>query len=415
MELKKEEAAVLRTLADTYMEIASLPVQRKKMELWKAFNRHDNTRPMVLIDQLPWNELDRGGELACVTQDPFFREIEFTLRSTIYKWNHFPVDMVVEPFLTIPFAAQNSGYGLKVMETTAVTDKDNTVVSHAFRNQLAGEEDLDKIRDMVITHNKARSREWREAAEYVFGGILPVRQAGGVFIRLGIWDELAELMGVEAIYYDLIDRPDFIHRILEKMTHSALEGIRQVNEMGLVDTSANMCHCSVIYNDSQLPDFGAGTGTDTKNAWNFGLAQLFTSVSPAVTEEFEVPYISRLAEEYSMIYYGCCDRLDDRLSLISRIPHVKKISCSPWSRREAFAERLPGDIVMSAKPSPAFLAGESMDEDVVSGDLERTCRAARKNGVSLELILKDISTVRYEPERLEKWAALAMDTVEKFG
>ena len=82
MELKKEEAEVLRTLADTYMEIASLPVQRKKMELWKAFNRHDNTRPMVLIDQLPWNELDRGGELACVAQDPFFREIEFTLRST---------------------------------------------------------------------------------------------------------------------------------------------------------------------------------------------------------------------------------------------------------------------------------------------------------------------------------------------
>ena len=56
-----------------------------------------------------------------------------------------------------------------------------------------------------------------------------------------------------------------------------------------------------------------------------------------------------------------------------------------------------------------------MDADVVSGDLERTCRAAQKNGVSLELILKDISTVRYEPERLEKWAALAMNTVEKFG
>lgn len=415
MELKKEEVKVLRTLANTYMEIASLPVQREKMEQWKAFNRHDGTRPMVLIDQLPWHELNRDGELTCVTEDPFFRDIEFTLRSTIYKWKHFPVDMVVEPFLTIPFAADNSGYGLKVMEKTAVTDKDNAVVSHAFRNQLAEEEDLEKIRDMVITHDKARSREWREAAEAVFGGILPVRQAGGVFIRLGIWDELAELMGVEAIYYDLLDRPEFIHRIMEKMTHSALEGIRQVNEMGLVDTSANTCHCSVIYNDSQLPDFGAGRGTDTKNAWNFGLAQLFTSVSPEVTEEFEVPYISRLASEYGMIYYGCCDRLDDRLSIITKIPHVKKISCSPWSRREEFAEELPKEIVMSAKPSPAFLAGESLDEEEVRADLQRTCRAARKNGVSLELILKDVSTVRYEPQRLERWARLAMETVERFG
>ena len=43
MNLRKEEITALRTLAQEYMEIASLPVQKEKMELWKAFNRHDNT------------------------------------------------------------------------------------------------------------------------------------------------------------------------------------------------------------------------------------------------------------------------------------------------------------------------------------------------------------------------------------
>ncbi len=413
MELKKEEITALRELAKEYMEVATLPCQREKMELWKAFNRHEGTRPMVLIDQLPWNELNQEGELTCVVEDSMFRQVEFFLRSTLYKWRHFPVDMVVEPFVTIPYAAANSGYGLKIQETTLSTDKTNSVVSHAFQNQLKTEEDLKKIKDMVITLDREKSALWLEEAQEIFDGILPVRQAGGVFIRLGIWDELAELMGVDSIYYDLIDRPEFIHKIMEKMTHSALEGIRQVNELGLVNTSENLCHCSHIYTDELLPDFGAGKEANTKNAWNFGLAQLFTAVSPDVTEEFEVPYISRLAEQYGMLYYGCCDRLDDRLDIVQKIPNVKKISCSPWSHREEFAEGLRKDIIMSNKPTPAFLAGDTMDIDVIAEDLKRTMAAARKNNVALEMILKDISTVRYQPQRLTEWADCAMKLVQE--
>ncbi|MGN0316079.1 MAG: hypothetical protein ACI4EG_14990 [Fusicatenibacter sp.] len=415
MNIRKEEVQILRTLAENYMEIATLPVQREKMELWKAFNRHDPVRPMVLIDQLPWNELNQDGELTCLTKDPFLRGIEFQLRSTIYQWKHFPADMVVEPFLTIPFSTQNSGWGLDVEEEVAVTDQTNSVVSHAYKNQLETEEDLEKIKDMEITLNREESAEWLEAASYLFDGILPVRQAGGAFVHLGIWDVLAERMGVENIYFDLLDRPDFIHKIMEKMTHSALAGIHQMNELGLVDTSENHCHCSMIYNEEQLPDFGAGVGSDTHHAWGFGMAQLFTSVSPEMTEEFEVPYISRLAQEYQMIYYGCCDRLDDRIEIVQRIPHVKKLSCSPWSDREAFAEKLRKDIVMSNKPTPAFLAADSLNCGVVKADLERTCRAAKRNGIALEMILKDISTVRYEPQRLTEWERCAMKVAESFA
>ncbi len=35
-------------------------------------------------------------------------------------------------------------------------------------------------------------------------------------------------------------------------------------------------------------------------------------------------------------------------------------------------------------------------------------KACEKHGCPLEFILKDISTVRYEPERLSKWAEVAM-------
>lgn len=408
MELKQTDILVLRTLAQAYMEIATLPVQREKMNLWKAFNRHDNTRPMVIIDQLPWNELNGDGSLTCVVAHPMFRALEFKLRTTLYQWWHFPVDMVVEPYLTIPYSAKNSGYGLAVEESTASTDNANSVISHEYVNQFTTDEDVAKIKEMQITKDEAESQLWLEQAKAVFAGIAPVVQAGGVYLRLQIWDSLAEYMGVTNVYYDLVDRPEFIHAIMERMTNSLLSGIRQANALGLVNTNENTQHCSYIYTDALLPDFGAGLAPRTANGWGCAMAQLFSSASPATTEEFEVPYITKLAEQYGMFYYGCCERLDDRLDIVQRIPHVKKISCSPWNSREHFAAQLRKDIVMSNKPSPAFLAGEHMDFDGIAADLRRTCKAAKDNDLRVEMILKDVSTVRRAPERLTQWAELAM-------
>ena len=69
------------------------------------------------------------------------------MRQNIYKWKHFPVDMVVEPILTIPFSAKNSGYGLHVADDTLALDAANDVVSHVYNNQLEEEEDLEKIKN----------------------------------------------------------------------------------------------------------------------------------------------------------------------------------------------------------------------------------------------------------------------------
>ena len=93
---------------------------------------------------------------------------------------------------------------------------------------------------------------------------------------------------------------------------------------------------------------------------------------------------------------------------------MRKLSCSPWSDREAFAEKMPATIIMSNKPSPAFLAGDSFDEDVVRKDIRRTVDAARKNGKKLEMILKDVSTIRYDPQRLRRYSEIATEEAEKY-
>jgi tRNA threonylcarbamoyladenosine modification (KEOPS) complex Pcc1 subunit len=43
--------------------------------------------------------------------------------------------------------------------------------------------------------------------------------------------------------------------------------------------------------------------------------------------------------------------------------------------------------------------------------LKWTVDLAKANNVNLEIILKDISTVRFEPSRLTRWADIAMEIV----
>ncbi|MCL2494647.1 MAG: hypothetical protein FWE98_03200 [Oscillospiraceae bacterium] len=407
--ISAHDKEILRALANEYMSYASLPVQKEKIALWRALNRGEMARPMVTIDQLPWDEL-ACEELRCRVKDSFWRGVEHDLRRTLYKWRHFPVDMVLDPFIRVPKAIRRTGYGIQVQEII-VGPEDSTCRSHRYINQLLEMDDISKITDDCVTQDETETKRREAQAEEIFAGVAPFRMTG-VGFHLGVWDKLNTYMGAEACYFAFYDNPELLHAAMERLTEATIRGIEDANALGLHDDDANLCHCSHIFTDELLPDCGAGRGPVSQNCWCLGLAQLMTAVSPAIFGEFELPYIARMAEYFGMIYYGCCDRMDDRLGYVKRIPHVRKISCSPWSDRERFAAEIGPDLVMSAKPSPAFLATSSLDEDAVRRDLELTCDLARQNNVNLEFLLKDVSTVKNDPSRLPRWAEVAMGVVE---
>ncbi|MHB8962190.1 MAG: uroporphyrinogen decarboxylase/cobalamine-independent methonine synthase family protein [Saccharofermentanales bacterium] len=412
MPISLNDKLVLRKLGEQYMTIALLPVQGEKVLLWKALNRSRMQRPMVCIDQLPWNELAIGDELICQVTDPFWRGVEWDLRMKIYKWNHFPVDMVIEPFITIPRTITSQRFGLDAQVDKIELSDGASAPSQHYTDILKTYEDIEKIKDITFRVDSGQDERNMQEAHELFDGIAPVVLGHGVVFHLGVWDYLTTLMGIENAYFAIMDDPDFVHACMERVTQASIAGIRQANELMIHDDINNQCHCSYIYTDKLLPDFGQGKGPLSANSWAFGLAQLFTSVSPAVTEEFELPYITRMAEHFGMIYYGCCDRLDDRLDIVRRIPNVKKVSCSPWSDRRRFAEEIGGKLVMSNKPTPAYLADTSVNWDEVRKDLQYTADLARSNNINLEIILKDVSTVRCQPKRLTEWARIAMEVVQ---
>ena len=371
-------------------------------------------RPMVCIDQLPYNELNANGDFSYQVSDPYWRTVEHALRNTIYTWRNFAVDMVVEPYITIPKVVHNSGYGIEKDTTTLALDVHTTAASVHYDNVLKDYEDIEKIKDMEITQNESETALRFAEAKDIFKDIAPIVLGHGVGFSLSGWDRLNEYMGMENLLIDMYDRPEFLHACINRVTESTIAGIVSANKLQVHDDIVNLCHCSYIYTDELLPDFGAGKGPTSQNSWAYGLAQLFTSVSPEFFNEFEMPYITRMAEHFGMIYYGCCDRMDDRLEFVKKIPNVKKVSCSPWSDRNNFAANIGPNLIMSNKPSPAFIACESVNWDVVRDDLKATLDVAKANGVNLEFILKDISTVHKQPERITKWAEIAMNLVENY-
>ncbi|HHW10159.1 MAG TPA: hypothetical protein GXX29_09320 [Firmicutes bacterium] len=408
--LNKADIAIIRTLAAEVAEIAALPVQEEKKKLWRALNALHPIRPMVMIDQVCWNEMNVGDELILRCQDEECRRYENRLRRMLFQWRHFPVDMVVEPYIPVPKAVHNSGFGITVQEETAVTDPTSDIIGHKYINQFRNEDDIEKIQMPKIYHDEEETRRRLAVAHELFDGLLEVR-AAGVQPYLSLWDPLASWMGVEEALYAMIDKPDFLHRILFRMTEGYLVMLDQLEEQGLLCEPQPVIHCSGAWTD-ELPAPGYNPQKPrTVDIWMYGMAQMLATVSPAAFKEFEVDYISRLCSRFGLVYYGCCDPLDGKMAEVRLIPNVRKVSMSPWANEERGAEEIGRAYVYSRKPNPALLAMDTFDIDLVRAELTNTRKVCAKYNCPLEFILKDISTVRYEPERLFAWAKVAMEVV----
>ena len=408
--LNQEDLAIIRELAARLAEVARLPIQEEKRSLWCKLNARKPARPMVMIDQVCWNEMNFNGELTLLCNDAECRKYEEQLRRILFQWKHFPGDMVVEPFIHVPKAVSGTAFDLLSQEQIIATDPTNDVTSHRYQNLFQDEEDLEKIRIPQVSHDSSETERRLDVAHELFDGLLEVRP-WGVDPYLSLWDPITTWMGVENALFAMMDRPDFIHRLLERMTNSYLSMLDQLEEQGLLCGPQSLIHCTGAYAD-ELPAPGFNPEKPrTRDIWMFGLAQMLSTVSPKMFREFEVAYASLICERFRLVYYGCCDPLDGKMAEVRMIPNVRKVSMSPWADQERGAARIGSDFVFSRKPNPALLATAHFNPDQVREDLSATRRICEDHGCPLELIQKDISTVRFEPERLFKWAQIAMQVV----
>lgn len=405
------DRSILRDLGARVAEVAEQSRRRETIDCWKALNGLRPRRPMVMIDQIPWHEMDVDGDLALQTGDPWSQGVERSLRRTLYKWRHMPGDMVVENVLDVPKVIHGAGFGPQTQEHIAVGDPANDVVGHLYIDQITTEDALfDKVRVPEVSLDVEATRTLYEQAQEVFDGILQVRLQGATPV-FAAWDRIVTWRSAEQVLWDLLDRPDFTHKVIARFTEVALAQLDQLEAQGLLGRPQSLIHCTGAWSD-ELPALEYEADHPRAcDLWTYGMAQIFSSVSPAMHKELWLDYAQQWFARFGLGYYGCCEPLHHKVGLIRALPNVRKISMSPFVDVEAGAEAIDGDYVFSRKPSPALLAVEGWNADVVRADLLETIQACERHGCPLELILKDISTVRYEPQRLWQWNDIAMELV----
>lgn len=95
---------------------------------------------------------------------------------------------------------------------------------------------------------------------------------------------------------------------------------------------------------------------------------------------------------------------------MSQLPHLRKISVTPWADVDVAAEAIGSRYVVANKPNPAAVAGK-LDEDALRREIGRTLAAVKRNGCSCDIVLKDISSVGKDLSNLVRWEQIVMEMV----
>lgn len=415
--LSAHDKEILRRLASELAEIAALPIHQEKARLWQRLNDLESARPMVWINEVCWHEMDVGGELTLQTEHPWARDQERDLRRTLYQWRHLPGDMIVNDYLACPLAIHTTAFGIVEDVDIARTDQQNDIVSRHFKIQIRDFSDLEKIRMPRVTHNAAATEFRYQAMCDVYANIMPVRKVGQTHIWYTPWDFLIRWWGVEEAMLDLVERPALVHAAVDRMVDAWMTELDQFEAQNLL---------SLDCNNTRIGSGGYGytarlPGSDydpahvrPHNMWGCSNAQIFVQVSPRMHWEFAVEHDLRWLSRFGLTYYGCCEPLDQKIGVLRRIPNLRKISVSPWCDTRRAIDEIGEDYVISRKPSPAIFAEDRWQPERARRDLADFLEACG-GGCHVELIMKDISTVRYQPQRLWEWAQIAGEVVERFA
>lgn len=416
MKIPEHDRAILRKLAEEWAQIAALPVQKQNVEGWKRLNRLEKGKPMVWINEIPWHEMNVDGELELQTRDEFCRVHEWTLRSTIYKWNHLRADMVVESTFYCPLVIHDTGFGITEDVDIVRTDEASSVVSRRFHVQIQEEADLNKIKMPQVTYDAETTERNCQRLVDLFGDILPIEKRGATGFWFAPWDELVRWWGVQQALTDLVLRRELVHQAMERLVSAYLRRLDQYEELNLLSLNNNNVRVGSgglgYVDELPQPDFDP-TRVRPTDLWGCATAQIFSAVSPEMHGEFALQYEIRWLERFGLNYYGCCEPLHQKIDLLRSVPNLRKISMSPWVDIGEAAQKMGDQYVFSYKPNPAVLAGDDWQPERARRELRETLEKTR--GCVAEIIMKDISTVRYEPQRLWEWADIAMEVTAELA
>lgn len=403
MSISQKDREILRDLARRQLELAASPRNRQNYADWMAngASKTQVTRPLIRIETNTFEHEIMPAMMRCEGEEA--RRIEHQMLRPIINFTLFEDDTLVPDYFEVADHYQFTPFNLPVKT------QQTGGLGHHFIPYLY---DLEEDDHLLQKSPFAVREDWAQQrvleAQEIFGDILPVRRISNAAYCTPMQD-IVHIMNMDDMYIAMIDDEERFDAMLGRLVDDYIAFFKAQEESGTLHTAARMqhlCQGTYCFTNELTDDVPCAK---LKNMWLFMDSQETAGVSPAMYRDLVFPHYKRVMDHFGLISYGCCEAThpiwDDCLS---KLPHLRKVSISPWCDEEIMGEKLQGTGVTFLRKPPATILGmdtPTLDEEATLDCFRKTGRAAK--GCKLEIIQRDVYTVGSNPEKVRRFVELA--------
>lgn len=408
--ISDKDREILRELAKKQYEFSQTEENKKKKEEWYAHNSLKGERPMIHLEMGTFAQEIIPRRLRC--QGEFAREVETNLYVNFLNQELFDDDRVTPDYYPLNYDTHFTLFNIEIKKHEAEGS-----LGHEFVSVVEDlEDDYHKLKETDFGVDMESTLRKKRVLEETFGDILPVKIQMDCLYSVPT-QMVVHFMKMENMMYNIYDYPELFHEMMDRIAEDTLAYYRFLEEKHLIlpTTGAQgLAQGSWCYNH-ELPgeEEAAKRPFITKDVWGFMDSQETVGLSPKMYEEFIFPCYKKIASQYGLLSYGCCEPVHPIWdNCISKLDNLRKVSISPWCDEEFMGERLRDrkNVIFHRKPSPNYLGvGAVMDEDAVRESLRKTLHAAR--GCKLEITQRDVYTVNRDISKAKRYVDIIKEEI----
>lgn len=408
--MSERDIAILRGLAEAYAELSQKPVMDERRNLWRRHNSLERTPPLIYIRAFAWQEMP---DSQCQCEDPFYRGYEDFFRQSLFRAS-FEDDFIFEPWVTLSAACITPPEGIWGLASPRMHSEDPRG-SFVWEAPLKTEADIERLH---APHHVIDEDETARRYEKLHGAIgdlitIDVDRAPAYRVWNGdISTQLAYLRGLEQMMWDMMDRPAWLQRLLGLMRDGILRTHEEAEQAGdwTLSTHQNQAMPYAL----ELADPVANSApVKREQLWIFLASQETTAIGPKQFDTFMLQYQLPILAPFGLVAYGCCEDLTRKIDVLRQIPKLRRIAVSPMANVARCAEQIGQDYVLSYRPSPTDMVGYGFNPQRIREMLKRDLAACGECHV--DITLKDVETVQYDPERIRRWVEITREVIAGMG
>ena len=352
-----------------------------------------------------WKEIITDDMLKCT--EPWLRQLEYQFLQTIHK-RDIDDDQPVEDYfaLSAVFDCEpKNTWGVDIGRHGSSEEGG----AWAYDPSLKTADDLDKLQVPTFTYCQEETQVRKTRLEDLLGDILPVKVTAGPFLSATLGTSAADLRGLEQMMMDMIDEPEFMHRLMAYLRDATLSALDQLEATGLITpNNTGPMTCS-----APIGEIGGGDNkVNCGNLWCMTDSQEFDQVSPAMWQEFCLNYQKPILERFGLVVYGCCENLTHKVDGVLAIPNLRIFTCSAWTDLTTVLEKIGRDhcIMWRQKASDVVFPedAEQIKRDLMAG-------ARQLQGHYYQIVLRELQTLAGHRDRLHEWTRYAREAAERYS